>query len=231
VLNNVTVAERELTFGRDGAELVPNAVDERTLRAILDATSDLSPERAGTRLYGIDTLAPILSAEGPAGKIAAGILGDNCRPVRALLFDKSAATNWSLGWHQDRTIVVEERIEVAGFGPWTVKDGLLHVTPPFDLLAAMITLRIHLDPVPATNAPLLVAPGSHRRGRIAERDIQQVVSQHGIAACLAEAGDIWLYATPILHASEAATRPARRRVLQVDYAATERPSGLAWLGV
>jgi hypothetical protein len=64
VLNNVTVAERELTFGRDGAELVPNAVDERTLRAILDATSDLSPERAGTRLYGIDTLAPILSAEG-----------------------------------------------------------------------------------------------------------------------------------------------------------------------
>ena len=31
----------------------------------------------------------------------------------------------------------------------------------------MVTLRVHLDPVPATNAPLLIAPGSHKLGRIA----------------------------------------------------------------
>ena len=49
--------------------------------------------------------------------------------------------------------------------------------------------------------------------------------------CVAEAGDVWLYATPILHASEASHRPGHRRVLQVDYAAEELPGGLEWLGV
>jgi hypothetical protein len=64
-------------------------------------------------------------------------------------------------WHQDRTIVVRERIKVDGFGPWSIKDGLLHVAPPYDMLARMVTLRVHLDAVPESNAPLLIVPGSH----------------------------------------------------------------------
>lgn len=92
-------------------------------------------------------------------------------------------------------------------------------------------MRIHLDPVGPENAPLLVAPGSHRFGRVAETDIDAVVARCGIATCLAEAGDVWLYATPILHASNAASVPKRRRVLQVDYAAEALPGGLAWLGI
>jgi len=95
----------------------------------------------------------------------------------------------------------------------------------------MVTLRAHLDDVPSGNAPLLVAPGSHAFGRIAVEDVDRVVKQCGAMTCLAEAGDIWLYATPILHASEAATAPASRRVLQVDYAAETLPHGLEWLGV
>jgi hypothetical protein len=50
-------------------------------------------------------------------------------------------------------------------------------------------------------------------------------------ACLAEAGDVWLYATPILHASEAAVEARHRRVLQVDFAVGELPGGLKWLGI
>jgi ectoine hydroxylase-related dioxygenase (phytanoyl-CoA dioxygenase family) len=151
--------------------------------------------------------------------------------VRAILFDKTEAANWSLGWHQDRTIAVEERIDVEGFGPWTMKAGLQHVTPPFAILADMVTLRVHLDPVPAGNAPLLIAPGSHRFGRIAEDDIAGIVDRCGRMACIAEGGDIWLYATPILHASEASHEPQRRRVLQVDFAAIRLPGGLRWLGI
>jgi len=44
-------------------------------------------------------------------------------------------------------------------------------------------------------------------------------------------GDVWLYATPILHASDAAVEPLHRRVLQVDYAADWLPGGLEWLGI
>jgi hypothetical protein len=220
-----------LTFQRDGAQRVGAAVSVADLQDIVGAVADLPPKRAGVRLHGIAALRPFLSPSGPVGAVAAPVLGPACRPVRAILFDKTAETNWSLTWHQDRTIAVAQRIEVDGFGPWTVKDGLLHVAPPFDLLAGMVTLRVHLDPVPPSNAPLLIAPGSHRLGRIPERDVPDVVKRCGTAVCLANAGDIWLYATPILHASEAASEPARRRVLQVDYAFGGLPDGLEWLGV
>jgi ectoine hydroxylase-related dioxygenase (phytanoyl-CoA dioxygenase family) len=167
----------------------------------------------------------------PIGAVAAKALGLDCFPVRALLFDKTEATNWALGWHQDRTIVVRERREVPGFGAWTVKSGLQHVAPPADVLAQMVTLRVHLDPVPEDNAPLQVACGSHRLGMVPESDVDAVVERSEILTCLADRGDVWLYRTLVLHASAAASRPARRRVLQVDYAATPLPNGLKYLGV
>ena len=159
------------------------------------------------------------------------MLGRQGRPVRAVLFDKTPELNWPLGWHQDRTIVVEKKVDAPGFGPWSVKQGLQHVEPPFAVIEGMATLRIHLDAVDAENAPLLVAPGSHRLGRVPIGEIEDVVARCGADACLADPGDIWAYATPILHASEAARRPGRRRVLQVDYAASDLPPPLLWLGV
>lgn len=195
------------------------------------ALAGLPPEEAGTRLHGIHALNSLLATQGCVGTVAAEILGPSAKPVRAILFNKTTEANWGLGWHQDRTICVKERREVEGFGPWTVKRGMNHVAPPFDLLSRMVILRVHLDDVPETNAPLLVAPGSHRLGRVAVNDVSEAVERCGIHACTANAGDVWLYATPILHASDASTSPNSRRVLQVDYAAFELPGGLEWLGV
>ena len=220
-----------LTFAQDGAQLWPGALDQDALDGIGAATAGLPRGRAGIRLHGIVALRPILLADGPVGAVAASVLGPGCRPVRAILFDKTAAANWALPWHQDRTVAVQARAEAPGFGPWTVKDGMPHVAPPEAVLAGMVTLRAHLDPVPADNAQLLVAPGSHRLGRVAQADVPGAVARCGVQACLAEAGDVWLYATLILHASEAAAVPGRRRVLQVDYAASSLPGGLMWLGV
>jgi hypothetical protein len=213
-----------------GAQLYRGAAIN-DLTGLLAAISSLPDERAGVRLNGLGGLDCFLTPKGSIGSIAAGALGSASRPVRAILFDKTAATNWSLAWHQDRTIAVRERIDVDRFGPWTVKGGMLHVAPPFDLLKRMVTLRVHLDDVPATNAPLLIAPGSHRDGRIPVDAINDTVRQRGILRCIAKAGDIWLYATPILHASEIAAVPARRRVLQLDFAAEDLPGGLEWLGI
>jgi ectoine hydroxylase-related dioxygenase (phytanoyl-CoA dioxygenase family) len=134
------------------------------------------------------------------------------------------------GWHQDRTICVRERIDTPGFGPWTIKQGLVHVAPPFALIASMVTLRIHLDDVPGDNAPLLIAPGSHRFGYIAEGEVSGVVERCGTRACTAAVGDVWVYSTPILHASEASRSGGRSRVLQVDFSAEYLPGGLEWLG-
>lgn len=155
-------------------------------------------------------------------------MGEVVRPVRAILFDKQDGANWALGWHQDRTIELVERREAAGFGPWTVKQGRIHVAPPVSLLERMVTVRFHLDPVDADNAPLLVAPGSHRLGFIPEDAISNVVHEMGEATCLAEAGAVWLYRTLILHASARSIPGRHRRVLQIDLSADDLPGGLHW---
>lgn len=228
----VTLPEPDaMTFATDGALRIRAALDAWDLRSLEAAVANLPPDQAGIRLYGVPALQPFLAASAAIGKVAAAALGEVARPVRAILFDKTASTNWGLPWHQDRTIVVTRRVEIEGFGPWTVKSGLLHVAPPFDLLARMVTLRVHLDAVPETNAPLLIAPGSHRLGQIPEGEVKSVVQRCGTATCLAHAGDIWLYSTPILHCSEAARDASHRRVLQVDFAACDLPGGLTWLGV
>lgn len=220
-----------LKIGKDGAQLFSAAISTSELRDLEIALAAQPRDHAGVRLHNIPQLRPFLALSGPIGRIAASTLGAECLPVRAVLFDKSAETNWSLGWHQDRTIAVQERIDVSGFGPWSLKNNMVHVEPPFELLAGMLTLRVHLDPVPESNAPLLIAPGSHHRGRIPWSAIPEVVERCGIVSCHAEARDLWLYSTPILHASDAALKPRHRRVLQVDYTAGQLPGGLRWLGV
>jgi ectoine hydroxylase-related dioxygenase (phytanoyl-CoA dioxygenase family) len=201
------------------------------LPALEDALAGLPRDQAGVRIRECPVLRPLLVSEAPIGSIAASALGKNAHPVRAILFDKTQSNNWSLGWHQDRTISVKERHEVAGFGPWTRKAGMYHVAPPAARLSRMVTLRVHLDDVPAENGPLVISPGSHLYGRVAENEIDALIEKCGVITCLARAGDVWLYSTLIIHASAAASIPARRRVLQVDYAAEPLPGRLEWLGV
>jgi hypothetical protein len=221
----------ELTYSDDGAHLFPAALRCDQLKILEAILSHLPRNQAGIRLKGVEGLEPFLTAKGHIGRCAASVLGDGARPVRAILFDKTAEMNWALGWHQDRTIAVKKRVAVDGFGTWSLKSGMLHVQPPFELLSGMVTLRIHIDPVPASNAPLLVAPGSHKFGQVPDTDAPEVARRYGTVACLADRGDIWLYATPILHASEAAAVPRRRRVLQVDFSSSELLGDLEWLGI
>lgn len=191
---------------------------------------------AGVRISGDPDLARLLDADGPIGAMAARARCCDVRPVRAVLFDKNERTDWALGWHQDRTIAVREQAEVSGFGPWSIKQGIRHVEPPFTVIEGMVTVRIHLDPVDENNAPLLVALGSHRLGRIPVGEVDAVVAGLPGYTCLADVGDVWCYRTPILHASNAASPQVgagyrRRRVLQVDYAAGDLPAPLEWLGI
>lgn len=219
------------TLDRDGAALCTATLDEAACRQVEAALAHLPQDRAGLRLRDADDLRPLIAPGSRIGDLARAVLDRGARPVRAPLFDKSAATNWALGWHQDRTIVVERRADLPGFGPWTIKAGLIQVEPPFAIIDAMLTIRVHLDPVDATNAPLAVIPGSHRLGRLASEGLDQLAEAHGQHLCLAERGDAWVYHTAIVHGSAAADPPRRRRVLQIDYAAGDLPVPLRWRGV
>lgn len=228
---NQQVEEIAEQLSRVGAVHQAGLISEQAVAQLCTILAPLPLERPGIRLQGVKELAKLLDGEGLVGRLAVEILGPAARPVRALLFDKSASANWKLGWHQDRVIAVKTYCDVSGFGPWSKKGGVIHVAPPVEILASMLTIRLHLDDVDEENAPLLVAPGSHRFGMIREPDIAAAVSDCGVLCCCAAAGDAWIYSTLILHASDSAVRPRRRRVLQVDYSATDLPGGLEWAGI
>jgi ectoine hydroxylase-related dioxygenase (phytanoyl-CoA dioxygenase family) len=148
--------------------------------------------------------------------------------VRAIYFNKTAKTNWLVAWHQDVTIAVEEKIEAPNFTGWSVKDGIPHVHPPDALLENMLTLRIHLDDCDETNGALRVLAGSHRLGRLPANDIQELRQKLPEQVCSASAGDVLLMRPLLLHASARSAGTRERRVLHVEYAGFELPSGLRW---
>lgn len=187
--------------------------------------------RPGRRLLLDAFTVQMLASTGRIGAIAARFLGPTAQPVRAVLFDKTQAMNWMVAWHQDRTIAVRQRLDAPGFGPWSVKDGIVHVAPPIAVLEQMVTLRLHIDACDDDNAPLLIALGSHQLGQVASDAVEAAIGQRPVHACHADAGDVWAYSTPILHASARSVSDRRRRVLQIDYAADALPNGLEWLGV
>lgn len=124
--------------------------------------------------------------------------GSRPKVLRCILFDKHPAANWSLSWHQDLNIKLAD----GGVLDWRE-------------LHRVVTLRLHLDPTPAENGALRVLPGSHRNGVLDDEarrslDIPEVTLE-------AEPGDV-LQMTPLLvHASFPSKKPARRRVVHVDY--------------
>ncbi len=217
-------------FAERGAVLFPAALDAEALAALAgELDPALSGGRPGKRLTGGHWVG--LLHGGPLGRIARTLIGEAARPVRVILFDKTPETNWSVAWHQDRTIAVRARIETEGFGPWSVKDGIVHVEPPIEILDGMVTLRLHLDDCSADNGPLKVVLGSHQLGVVPAYRAAGLAEALPVQVCTAHAGDVWACATLILNASERAVTPDRRRVLQIDYAAIDLPDGLAWRGI
>ena len=156
------------------------------------------------------------------------VLGAECYPVRGILFDKVPDANWKVPWHQDVTIAVQNRIEAYGFGPWSVKDDVLHVQPPAAVLEKMLSLRLHLDPCGEGNGALRGIPGSHRWGRIAEEKIPSVREASSEHVCVLETGDVLLMRPLLLHASAASRAPDHRRVVHLDFAAVQLPAGMGW---
>jgi hypothetical protein len=154
-------------------------------------------------------------------------LGAGARVVRSLLFDKSPDANWDVPWHQDTTIAVVSKEDVAGYGPWSVKSGVPHVRPPAEVLANMVTVRFSLDVCGEDNGPLLVAPGTHRAGIVGDH-ADAAVFEASKVACTTKAGGVVMMRPLLFHASRKAATPRHRRVLHLEFAACDLPAPLRW---
>ena len=222
-------------FDRDGYAIIPAAVDAGTVEALLRALAPLAGAagaRGGVRHLLRDVPEARALARAPAVRgVAEAALGRGAFAVRGILFDKTPDANWKVVWHQDLTIAVRERRHVAGFGPWSEKDGVAHVQPPAALLARMVAVRVHLDDCTPTNGPVRVLPGSHRAGRLSVADVERWRAAVPEVVCTVPRGGILAFHSLLLHASSPALEPAHRRVVHVEYAAAEwadLPGGLAW---
>ncbi len=139
------------------------------------------------------------------------VLGPTAGLVRMLYFDKPPEASWSLPWHRDQTIAVEEPLPamLAPYSKPTKKANVRHVEADQTLLGAMLTARVHLDACDANNGALNVLPGSH------------AVDGHADLASVhveARAGDV-LWMRPLLvHASGQGAGLQGRRILHYEFA-------------
>ncbi len=146
-------------------------------------------------------------------------------PVRAILFDKSGAANWTVPWHQDRSIAVQEKIDAAGYGPWSIKAGVVHVQPPSGVLQRMLTLRFHLDACGSDNGPLRVIAATHDHV-LNPSEVENIVVANQPTMCLTEAGGLVVMRPLLLHSSATAKIVSHRRVIHVEYGPPDLPGGL-----
>jgi hypothetical protein len=218
----MTVDELE----RRGFAIIPGVLEHKRC---LELISELGP-LAGAGRRGLLSL-PIVTALARSDRLLNLVrphLPTDPLPVRAIYFDKSPDSNWLVTWHQDMTLALRSQADVAGFGPWRVKDGVPHVQPPVELMEKMLTVRLHLDDADETNGALRVLPGSHRLGRLPFERIQELRSQEPDFLCAVSAGDALLMRPLLLHASGRSTSARHRRVLHIEYADFTLPAELQW---
>jgi ectoine hydroxylase-related dioxygenase (phytanoyl-CoA dioxygenase family) len=221
----------EYSISSDGFSMVEGLLAESIVNDLVhfvEGNIHAEGRRGGVRnLLKFPEMCPL--AESPVlRKEVESILGSDVRVVRGILFDKTDRANWKVPWHQDVTISVTRKFEVKGFGPWSLKAGVLHVQPPSAVLERMVSLRLHLDDCPKENGALRVIAGSHTRGKLDERVIQEIAERSLAVTCEMRRGDVLMMRPLLLHASSASSIPGHRRVLHFDYAAAKLPAGMNW---
>ena len=228
------IHEFRAAIEHDGYAMLPSKLPSRHLDVLtsameqLGATVDLGA-RGGVRdAFRLLPAVRRTAVSQPMWNLAEAVLGPGCAAVRAIVFDKTPGANWKVSWHQDLTIAVRERHEVPGFGPWSIKAGIVHVQPPVNILEQMLTLRLHLDSCGPSNGPVHVLPGSHRAGRLSGDGIDAWRTRAEAHVCVAERGEILAMRPLLLHASSPSTSPEHRRVIHIEYAAADLPEGLEW---
>ena len=236
---NAAAAARQREVVATGFALVPDVFERDECGAIADRLAAAlancrdaakSLKRANGAIYGARNLLELfpeamqLWRRPPLVKLLGAVLGTDFGLVRGLFFDKPPAGSWSLPWHRDLTIAVVEHLPLGEqFRNPTTKACVPHVEAPDEVLAQMLTLRIHLDDATTENGPLQVIPGSHASRDSAARHLPQTI--------FAKAGDVLAMRPLLLHSSGEAREGAtlHRRVIHLEFAADEQlPEGYRW---
>lgn len=222
-------------LAQHGFCLIPKIAEDPEISLLKTALarSEIARAERGGQTFGARNLLHLTEVHAIAANpkimpCLRAVLGPAFRTVRGLFFDKTENANWPVPWHQDLSLAVQGRRDLPGWNKWTVKRGVTHVQPPPEILARMVTMRLHLDDCPAENGALRVIPESHLGG-VLGRDKIVVQARRPSEIIAAGAGDALFMRPLILHASSPAQRPSHRRVLHLEFAPRDLlPAELRW---
>jgi ectoine hydroxylase-related dioxygenase (phytanoyl-CoA dioxygenase family) len=204
----------------DGFAIVPDVLSGREiaeLQGMLDR-SKLPRSRAGMRHAMRNASVAAVARDPRLIAMAQDVLGSAALPFRATLFDKSPTSNWLVVWHQDTALPLRERRETAGWGPWSIKDGVNYAHAPASALEHVLALRLHLDDSVAENGPLRILPETHSLGVLSDEALHELSTQIQAVDCLVPQGGILAMRPLVVHASSKSQSRDPRRVLHIEYA-------------
>lgn len=200
-------------FTQRGWARLPFKFDEITLTALSALNLHLG---RGQRLSDMPHLSQILP---PDFETTLVTLGFNPTPLRAVGFTKTPEANWSLPWHQDRVVAMDERTNDPTLSHWTRKSGVWHCEPPVSVLRRMAFAYIAFDHIDGHAGGLEVAEGTHAFGKIEQPDILNHVESAQISRPDMERGEALLVSALTLHRSAKLRGSKPRRTLRLDFAA------------
>ena len=215
-------------FEENGYAILPSVLEEDECGEIAAQVTAASGRRAGTRTLLTETWRQKLAQSLEQHPVVTRLLPPNPITVQCILFDKSPEKDWLVSFHQDLSIPVKEKIDNPECSCWSEKEGIFYVQPPVEVLEQIVAVRVHLDECGPLNGPLRVVPGSHRQGRLAERNIEAERKRLGEVVCCVAKGGALVMRPLLLHASSKVTAPNFRRVLHFVFGPPSLPCGLRW---
>jgi ectoine hydroxylase-related dioxygenase (phytanoyl-CoA dioxygenase family) len=210
------------SFNEHGFAIIPSVLADPDISKLEQAfaSADVRRSKAGVRHALKHSPVAEMAHDERLLEIARRVLGTGAVPFRATLFDKSPNSNWLVVWHQDTALPLCERHETPGWGPWSVKDGVIYAHAPTAALARVLALRIHLDNSTADNGPLRVLPATHKMGVLSDDAIHKLAEEVTSVDCLVPRGGVLAMRPMIVHASSKSRSEMSRRVLHIEYAAS-----------
>ena len=206
-----------------GFSIRPEVLPADWMNRTLDEDIRRSPmrSRAGLRHAMVFGSVRMIAQSPPVKELAREVLGPGAFPFRATLFDKSRDANWLVVWHQDTALPLRQRVEVLGWGPWSTKQGVPYAHAPAEVLSQILALRIHLDDSGVENGPLRVLPGTHSFGVLSDDRIHELTNEISAVDCVVPKGGVMAMRPLLVHASSKSRTEAPRRVLHIEYAASD----------
>jgi phytanoyl-CoA dioxygenase PhyH len=207
---------------KQGFAIIPAVFTQQEMVRLLGDLTDfvLTRGRAGARHMLSHTAIAQLARDPRLVEIAYAVLGAEPIAFRATLFDKSANANWLVAWHQDRVLPLRKKRDVPGWGPWSLKSGVIHACAPTGALACVVALRVHLDDSTEDTGPLRVLPETHAIGVLSDDRIREFAAQVVPVDCLTAQGGVVVMRPLLVHASSKAHSSSPRRVLHFEYASS-----------